>query len=82
MVMLGLSVGFSYLLSSLLGLEFLPVLLAFAPGGVAEMCLIALVLNIDPAFVALHHLVRITFILLAAPLMGKLIQHYRVTKQS
>lgn len=42
-------------------------LLAFAPGGVAEMCLIAVALDADPGFVAAHHVARILFILLATP---------------
>ncbi|RED54152.1 AbrB family transcriptional regulator [Aestuariispira insulae] len=62
----------SLLVANLLDLELLAVLLAFAPGGVAEMCLIALSLNVDPSFVALHHLARITLILVSAPLLGKM----------
>lgn len=53
----------------LLGLDFWAALLAFAPGGVAEMCAIALALNIDPAFVAFHHLFRIALIVLLMPLV-------------
>jgi membrane AbrB-like protein len=37
------------------------LLVSFAPGGVAEMSLIALSLAANPAFVTLHHLVRIFF---------------------
>lgn len=55
--------------SALLGHAYLAVLLAFAPGGVAEMCLIAVALDIDPTFVATHHLVRILFIVLIAPVL-------------
>ena len=33
--------------------------LAFAPGGVAEMGLIAVALGVEPAYVILHHLLRI-----------------------
>lgn len=57
-------------LSETLGVSFLAILLAFSPGGVAEMCLIALALNIDPGFVALHHLARISMILLVTPLLA------------
>jgi membrane AbrB-like protein len=57
----------------LLGLDVVTMLLAFAPGGVAEMSLIAVALNIDPGFVALHHLVRIFEILLLAPLVARLL---------
>lgn len=74
LVLLGVTTVFSYGLSSLLDLEFLPILLAFAPGGVAEMCLIALALDVDPAFVAFHHLVRISMILLLAPVVGRMLK--------
>jgi membrane AbrB-like protein len=42
------------------------LLLAYSPGGLAEMGLIALALNLDVAFVAAHHVVRIMFVLMAA----------------
>lgn len=38
------------------------VALAYAPGGQPEMNLVALVLNFDPAYVALHHLLRVMVI--------------------
>ena len=43
--------------------------LAFAPGGVAEMTLISLALGIDVAFVSTHHLVRVVFMVIVAPLI-------------
>lgn len=43
------------------------VFLAFAPGGVAEMGLVAISLGASPVFVALHHVVRILITVLAAP---------------
>jgi hypothetical protein len=63
----------SYLLAGAIGLPFVPLLLAMAPGGVPEMSLIALAMGIDPAFVALHHLARMTVILLVVPQVGRLI---------
>ena len=46
-----------------------PIVLAFAPGGLAEMSLVALALGIETAFVASHHVVRIALIIIAAPLV-------------
>jgi uncharacterized membrane protein AbrB (regulator of aidB expression) len=43
------------------------VILAYAPGGLAEMSLVALALAIDSAFVATHHVLRIMMIVLVAP---------------
>jgi hypothetical protein len=42
-------------------------LLALAPGGLTEMGLIALAIHADVAFVALHHVVRILFVIVLAP---------------
>ncbi len=47
-----------------------PAILAFAPGGVAEMTLISIALESDPAYVAAHHLVRLGFIMLATPFVA------------
>ena len=46
--------------------------LAFAPGGQAEMTVLALVAGADLGFVILHHLVRIVFVILGAPLAARL----------
>ena len=40
------------------------MILAFAPGGVNEMGLVASVLNIEPAFVITHHLFRLTIVMI------------------
>lgn len=50
-------------------LPLIALLLAYAPGGVAEMSLIALAIDADPAFVAIHHVVRIIFVLIVVPLL-------------
>ncbi|WP_169579655.1 AbrB family transcriptional regulator [Saccharospirillum impatiens] len=43
------------------------IFLAFAPGGLPEMVLIAATLNADPAFVVIHHVVRFLIIAIALP---------------
>ncbi|MBT6911968.1 MAG: AbrB family transcriptional regulator, partial [Rhodospirillaceae bacterium] len=53
------------------GLDFLSVMLAFAPGGVAEMSLIAIAMDVDPGFVALHHIARIFEIIILAPFVAR-----------
>jgi membrane AbrB-like protein len=57
-----------------IGIPFSAALLAFAPGGLAEMSLIALSLNVDAAYVSSHHIVRIFMIVLAAPLIFRLLR--------
>lgn len=68
------SAGFAVLVSAVTGVPFLTAFLSFTPGGVAEMCLIAIAFDIDPAFVAMHHLVRIVILITAAPFAAKWIQ--------
>ncbi len=56
------------LLGSRIGIApFAVLLLAYMPGGVAEMAAAALALGLDPAFVAAHHLFRIALIVLLTP---------------
>jgi uncharacterized membrane protein AbrB (regulator of aidB expression) len=43
----------------MVGLPIAAVFLAFAPGGITEMSLIALSLHVSVVFVALHHVIRI-----------------------
>ena len=40
------------------------IILAFSPGGVNEMGLVASVLDIEPAFVVTHHLLRLTVVII------------------
>ncbi len=73
------------LLSALLltlptGLPLEPLILAYAPGGLAEMSLIGLALGLDAAFVATHHSVRIVLIVILAPLAFRLASRWRRTE--
>jgi membrane AbrB-like protein len=47
------------------------VMLAYAPGSVDAMMLLALALNIDPVYVGAHHLARIFFVSLTTPLIAR-----------
>ena len=57
--------------SSLAGRDGLVV-----PGGLAEMSMVALGIGQDVAFVATHHLFRIAFIVILAPLASRLIRRW------
>lgn len=50
----------------------LETLLAFAPGGQAEMTVLALIAGADMAFVIAHHVLRIVVVILGAPLAARL----------
>ncbi len=69
-ILMAVSAAFAAVVAATTGQDFLPALLAYAPGGVAEMSLIALAIDADPAFVAIHHVARIVFVLLAVPVMS------------
>lgn len=60
---------------ALTGIPLATLVLAYAPGGLAEMSLVALALNADVAFVATHHLARILLVMLgAAPIYALLVR--------
>ena len=67
------SLIFAVMLEPLTGLPTIGIFLAFAPGGVAEMSLIALALSIDAALVATHHIVRIFLIVVFTPMLFRLL---------
>ena len=69
MGMLGLSVLFATIGSSIMDMPFYLALLFFTPGGVAEISLIAVALGTDPPLVALHQTLRLLLILVAAPMI-------------
>ncbi|MCR9257186.1 MAG: AbrB family transcriptional regulator [Alphaproteobacteria bacterium] len=72
-LLLGITVVFGWGLSRATGLDVLDLVLAYAPGGLAEMSLVALAIGGDTAFVATHHIVRIAFVVVGAPLIYKLL---------
>lgn len=56
------------------GLGFAPgmeALLAFAPGGQAELTVLALIVGADLAFVVAHHMLRLFVVILGAPLLAR-----------
>ncbi len=49
----------------------LDAILAFAPGGQAEMVLLAIIAGTDVAYVVTHHLVRLVIVILGAPVAAR-----------
>ena len=65
----------AYLLATVMvaettGVSFLTAWLAFVPGGLYEVTLLALIFGFDVAFVAFHHTVRVMLIFLSLPAMA------------
>jgi membrane AbrB-like protein len=61
---------FAAVLVGILGLPVAEVMIAYAPGAVDAMMLLALALNLDPVYVGAHHLVRIFLVSLFMPLLA------------
>ncbi len=66
-ITLGAAIACAAGLHAVTGIPMQALLLAYAPGGLAEMSLVALALGIDAAFVATHHIARILIIVSVAP---------------
>jgi membrane AbrB-like protein len=58
--------------ATLTGLPVMELTLAYSPGGLAEMSLIALALGLEAALVATHHIVRIFLIVVLAPVVFRI----------
>lgn len=68
-----LAAGFTYLVTRLGLGRPVEAFLAFAPGGQAEMTVLAIVSGADLGFVITHHLTRIVLVIIGAPIAGNLI---------
>ena len=66
-----IAAAFAAVLISVLSLRAAEVMIAFAPGSVDAMMLLALGLNLDPVYVGAHHLTRIFFVSLTMPLVAR-----------
>jgi len=71
-IALAISTASAGLVSWLFALPLNQLLLAFAPGALEMMIILAFVLGLDPAFVAVHHLIRFIGIALTLPLLVRL----------
>ncbi|SLN20148.1 Putative ammonia monooxygenase [Pseudoruegeria aquimaris] len=78
LIMLAVALGFALGLHRVLGQSAEQVLLAYAPGGLTEMSLVALSMGADVAYIATHHLVRvITLLATAGSLLGWIARQLR-----
>ncbi len=75
-LLLGMTVAFAVLINRITGIGVRDLILAYSPGGLAEMSLVALALGGDAAFVSTHHIVRIVLIVVFAPLLYGLFRRF------
>ena len=59
-----------------LNLRLADVVMAYAPGAIEAMTIIAFALHLDPVFVGVHHLARFTFMSLVLPAAVGVIRAY------
>ncbi|RKQ96385.1 hypothetical protein C7446_2985 [Kushneria sinocarnis] len=76
-IVLVMMVGFAELMHQWLQIDRGVAILALAPGGLGEMALVALSLNIDPLFVTFHQLVRVVLLVVLAPLVMRCLLRWR-----
>ena len=62
--------AFAYLATLAVGAPFPEALVAFAPGGLEAMTMMAFALGLDPLFVGAHHLARFVAISVALPFLA------------
>jgi len=81
---IGMSIAsfFAVLASSVSGVTFADSLIAFAPGGLEAMTMLALILGLDPLYVGIHHLVRFIGIALLIPFVVTWLQRSDPPKSS
>jgi membrane AbrB-like protein len=65
-ILLAVTFAFAAGVSRASSYDRVPLLLAYSPGGLAEMSLVALSLGIEVAFVAAHHIIRVFFVMIGA----------------
>ncbi|HEX8663032.1 MAG TPA: AbrB family transcriptional regulator [Beijerinckiaceae bacterium] len=72
-VTVSVAMGFAALASALAGIGFSDAMVAFAPGGLEAMMVLALILGLDPLYVGVHHLARFLGIAMTLPLAAGLL---------
>lgn len=78
MIMFSMTVAAAFALSQFVDEPLAALILAYAPGGVTEMSLIALSLNIGVAFITSHHIARIALSIGLMPFLWRHVVSKRV----
>jgi membrane AbrB-like protein len=73
-VLIALSGVLAVILHSLTGVPYSLILLAFAPGGLTEMSVMAYTMGLPVEFVAVHHVTRVMLVPFAAPVFYRLLR--------
>jgi membrane AbrB-like protein len=69
LVSVAITAAFGLAVTVLLSLHISDVIVAYAPGSIDAMMILALALHLDPVFVGAHHLARVFAVTLALPIL-------------
>lgn len=72
LILMLLTILFSYISSILFDLDFLSLVMSYAPGGIYEMTGIAISFDYEVDFILAHHLARLFLIILIIPFVCKI----------
>ena len=72
LVLLGLIAA--YIATFFVDTNILTLILSFSPGGIYEVAVIAIAFDLDPDFVAFHHIIRLLFILFTVPIFLRVLE--------
>jgi len=75
LIMLGLVAA--YIASFFVDTNILTLILSFSPGGIYEIAVIAIAFDLDPDFVAFHHIIRLLFILFTVPIILRVLSKFK-----
>ena len=75
LVILGLVAA--YVATFFVDTNILTLILSFCPGGIYEVAVVAIAFDLDPDFVAFHHIIRLLFILFTVPLFLRVLEKFK-----
>ena len=75
LVLLGLLAA--YVATFFVDTNILTLILSFSPGGIYEVAVIAIAFDLDPDFVAFHHIIRLLFILFTVPIFLRIFEKFK-----
>jgi uncharacterized protein len=76
-ILVSITVTLAYAVSLVSSYGVVPLILAYSPGGLTEMSLVALSLQMEVAFAAAHHIVRVVFVTMSAGIVFALVSPSR-----
>ena len=76
-ILVALGLLAAYIATFFVDTNILTLILSFSPGGIYEVAVIAIAFDLDPDFVAFHHIIRLLFILFTIPLFLRFLEHVK-----